>query len=112
MNLEKVIKTIVGTIFIVPGFSIVMFEVWRALMKNVNVQWGIITIGFIFLFIGGYLIAPVLTNKISDEIAEKVPLLDHMVGGRRKTDPPSPPSIEVADPTIEPPITDSEEAQG
>lgn len=94
MNPSKLLKGIVGTMFFVPGWAMVMWEVWRAIQQSldtkagIDISWTILGIGFLFLLIGGYVAAPVLTDHIADEIAEKLTLWDRIKGGRRKTDPP------------------------
>lgn len=96
--LKKAIRTVIGAFFFVPGFAMITFEVWRAMQANINAHVLHLVVGFVFLFIGGWLIAPVITDQISDEIIEKLPLVDRVFGGRRKTDPP------LEDKKDEPPV--------
>jgi hypothetical protein len=51
------------------------------------------TFGLLGVLVGGYIISPIIADQIADGVMERVrPLLDFIPGGRRRTDPPIPPS--------------------
>lgn len=48
--------------------------------------------GLIGVFVGGYIMSPLIAEKIASEVIEKIgPFINAMPGGRRHTDPPAPP---------------------
>lgn len=97
MNLSKITRALFGVPAFTFGMAIIVAEMLRFYQKNVDVHAMHLLLGFVLMYIGGFILNSAMAEAIADNLIEKIdPILNRLPGGRRKTDPP--PEEEVTPP--------------
>jgi hypothetical protein len=78
----KIFRNIVGGLFALFGFSVVVVETWHAVILRHEPTLLVVTIAAVAIFVGGYIMWPSGTEQIADSLQERLPLRF----GRRHTD--------------------------
>jgi hypothetical protein len=87
-NFARIGRIVLGLFVFLSGWALAFLELYLAIRTNRTAHMTHIITSGLLLVIGGYIMSPAVAEQIADNIVDKLPLLDRIPGGRRKTDPP------------------------